>query len=67
MITWFADYHAAIMVFMGKILNIKAVIIAGGQESVCYPELKKGVYYKKIQRSICQICPSPCRSDHSES
>ena len=32
MITWFADYHAAVMVILGKILNIKVVIIAGGQE-----------------------------------
>jgi glycosyltransferase involved in cell wall biosynthesis len=52
MITWFADYHAAIMVIMGKILNIKVVIIAGGMEAVCYPELKKGVYYKKF-RGAC--------------
>ena len=37
MITWFADYHAAIMVFMGKILNIKVVIIAGGQGSGLLP------------------------------
>jgi glycosyltransferase involved in cell wall biosynthesis len=52
MITWFGDYHAAIMVIMGKILNIKVVIIAGGQEAICYPELKKGVYYKKF-RGAC--------------
>jgi glycosyltransferase involved in cell wall biosynthesis len=52
MVTWFADYHAAIMVFFGKILHIKVVIIAGGQEAVCYPELKKGVYYKKFRGSF---------------
>jgi glycosyltransferase involved in cell wall biosynthesis len=55
MITWFADYHAAIMVFMGKILNIKVVIIAGGQEAVCYPELKKGVYYKKFRGAFVRF------------
>ncbi|MCX6245484.1 MAG: glycosyltransferase family 4 protein [Bacteroidetes bacterium] len=49
MVTWFADYHAAVMVFLGKIFNCKVVIIAGGQEAVCYPELKKGVYYKKFR------------------
>ncbi|MEI6576815.1 MAG: glycosyltransferase [Bacteroidota bacterium] len=49
MITWFADYHAAIMAFMGKLLGIKVVIIAGGQEAVCYPELGKGVYRKKYR------------------
>ncbi|MCX6250426.1 MAG: glycosyltransferase family 4 protein [Bacteroidetes bacterium] len=48
-ITWFADYHAAICVFFGRLINIKVAIIAGGQEAICYPELKKGVYYKKIR------------------
>jgi len=43
-ITWFADYHAAILVFMGKIFRKKVAIIAGGQEAICYPELKKGVF-----------------------
>jgi glycosyltransferase involved in cell wall biosynthesis len=55
MVTWFADYHAAIMVFMGKILNIKVVIIAGGQEAVCYPELKKGVFYKKFRAKFVRF------------
>jgi len=55
MITWFADYHAAIMVFMGKVLNIKTVIIAGGQEAICYPDLKKGVYYKKFRGAFARF------------
>lgn len=55
MITWFADYHAAVLVFVGKILNIKVVIIAGGQEAVCYPELKKGVYYKKFRGAFVKF------------
>jgi glycosyltransferase involved in cell wall biosynthesis len=55
MITWFADYHASVLVFLGKILNIKVVIIAGGQEAVCYPELKKGVYYKKFRGSFVKF------------
>ncbi len=54
-ITWFADYHAAIMVLFGKILRIKVVIIAGGQEAVCYPELKKGVYYKKFRGAFVKF------------
>jgi glycosyltransferase involved in cell wall biosynthesis len=55
MITWFADYHAAIMVCLGKLLRIKVVIIAGGQEAVCYPELKKGVYYKKFRGAVVRF------------
>jgi glycosyltransferase involved in cell wall biosynthesis len=50
-VTWFADYHAAVIVFLGRLLDIKTVIFAGGQEAVCYPELKKGVYYKKFRGS----------------
>jgi glycosyltransferase involved in cell wall biosynthesis len=47
MVTWFGDYHAAVMVFWGRLLHIRVIIFAGGQEAICYPELKKGVYYKK--------------------
>ncbi len=50
-ITWFADYHAAVIVFLGRLLGIKTIIFAGGQEAVCYPELKKGVYCKKFRGS----------------
>jgi glycosyltransferase involved in cell wall biosynthesis len=52
MMTWFGDYHAAVIVFFGKLLNKKVVIFAGGQEAICYPELKKGVYYKKYRGMI---------------
>jgi glycosyltransferase involved in cell wall biosynthesis len=47
MVTWFGDYHAALMVFVGKLTRTRVIIFAGGQEAICYPELKKGVYYKK--------------------
>ena len=49
MVTWFGDYHSAVMAFLGKLLNIKVIIFAGGQEAICYPELRKGVYYKKVR------------------
>lgn len=49
MITWFGDYHSAVMTFFGKLLNIRVIIFAGGQETICYPELQKGVYYKKCR------------------
>ena len=51
-ITWFADYHAAVMVLVAKIFNKKCIIFLGGHDTICYPELGKGVYNKKI-RSIC--------------
>ncbi|MCX6281407.1 MAG: glycosyltransferase family 4 protein [Bacteroidetes bacterium] len=51
-VTWFADYHAAVIVFMARLFGKKAVIFAGGQEAICYPELKKGVYFKKF-RGLC--------------
>lgn len=48
-VTWFADYHAAVLVFFGIIFRKPVIIIAGGQEAICYPELKKGVYLKKMR------------------
>ncbi|MEI6456005.1 MAG: glycosyltransferase family 4 protein [bacterium] len=47
MIAWFGDYHSSVMAFFGKLFRIKVIIFAGGQEAICYPELQKGVYYKK--------------------
>ena len=51
-VSWFADYHSALMALVAKIMHKKSIIFIGGQEAVCYPELKKGVYRKKI-RGFC--------------
>jgi len=51
-IAWFADYHSAVMAFVAKITGKKSIIFIGGQEAVSYPELKKGVYRKKL-RGCC--------------
>ena len=48
-ICWFADYHSAVMVLAAKLTRKKTIIFIGGQEAVCYPELGKGVYRKKIR------------------
>lgn len=48
-VSWFADYHSAVMTFVAKLINKKSIIFIGGQEAVSYPELKKGVYRKKIR------------------
>jgi len=50
-VTWFADYHACVIAFVCKIFKKKFVVFAGGQEAICYPELHKGVYYKKFRGS----------------
>jgi glycosyltransferase involved in cell wall biosynthesis len=46
---WFADYHSALMTFFARITGNKSVIFIGGQETVCYPELGKGVYRNKFR------------------
>lgn len=51
-VAWFADYHSAIMALIAKLTSKKSLIFIGGQEAVSYPELKKGVYRKKI-RGCC--------------
>ncbi|MHB9056430.1 MAG: glycosyltransferase family 4 protein [Paludibacteraceae bacterium] len=48
-ICWFADYHSAVMVLAGQLTRTKTIIFIGGQEAVCYKELGKGVYRKKIR------------------
>ncbi len=48
-ICWFGDYHAAVMVFIARLTGRPSVIFAGGQEAVCYKELGKGVYLKKVR------------------
>jgi len=49
LVTWFGDYHAAVMVLMGKIFCIPTIVFAGGQEAICYKELGKGVYQKRFR------------------
>ncbi len=51
-ICWFADYHSAVMVLAAKITGAKSIIFIGGQESVCYPELGKGVYRNKFRGNL---------------
>ncbi len=48
-VCWFADYHSALMTFFARITDNKSVIFIGGQETVCYPELGKGVYRNKFR------------------
>jgi len=48
-ICWFGDYHAAVMVFIGRLTNTPSLVLAGGQEAICYKELGKGVYLKKLR------------------
>jgi len=47
LVTWFGDYHAAILTLTGMLFKKKVIIFAGGQEAIAYPELKKGVFTRK--------------------
>lgn len=51
-VTWFADYHAAVITLLGRLSGKKVIIFLGGQEAISYPELNKGVYLKKF-RGAC--------------
>lgn len=48
-VSWFADYHTAVMALVGKLIGKQSIIFIGGQEAISYPELKKGVYRKKFR------------------
>lgn len=51
-LTWFADYHAFVMVLLCRLLHKKSVIFLGGYDSVHYPEFAYGVYHSPI-RAFC--------------
>jgi hypothetical protein len=49
---WFADYHAAIPIFFGKLFSKKTVIVIGGYDAVYIPSIDYGVFKPKTIRSI---------------
>jgi len=59
-ICWFGDYHAAVMVFMAKLTGKASVILAGGQEAICYKELGKGVYLKRFRGFLVKYALRNC-------
>lgn len=59
-ICWFGDYHAAVMVFIAKLMRKPSVIFAGGQEAICYKELGKGVYLKKLRGLMVKYALKHC-------
>lgn len=54
-ISWFADYHSAIMVLAAKLTGKDSIIFIGGQEAVCYKRLKKGVYRNKFRAAFVKF------------
>jgi len=59
-VCWFGDYHAAVMVFMAKLTGRYSVILAGGQEAICYKELGKGVYLKSLRGLMVKYALRNC-------
>jgi glycosyltransferase involved in cell wall biosynthesis len=57
---WFGDYHTAVMVAAARILKKPTVVFAGGQEAVCYRELGKGVYLKKMRGFLVRYALRNC-------
>ena len=37
---WFADYHAAMAVFLAKLLGLPCGVFIGGYDAVCYPSCR---------------------------
>jgi glycosyltransferase involved in cell wall biosynthesis len=59
-VCWFGDYHSAVMVATARIFNRPTVVFAGGQEAVCYRELGKGVYLKKMRGFLVRYALRNC-------
>jgi glycosyltransferase involved in cell wall biosynthesis len=57
---WFGDYHTAVMVASARLFRKPTVVFAGGQEAVCYRELGKGVYLKKMRGWLVKYALRNC-------
>ena len=57
---WFADYHAAVAVFMAKLLRIPCAVFIGGYDAVCYPELQMGVYCSQTRAKFASYALRNC-------
>jgi len=51
-ICWFASYHALVAVFLAKIFKKKSIIITGGYDVVCIPEINYGVFCSPIKSRV---------------
>lgn len=49
-LTWFADYHAAVVVFWARFLGRKSVVFIGGYDAVHYPEFAYGIFHSPLRR-----------------
>lgn len=57
---WFADYHAAVAVFMARLMRIPCAVFIGGYDAVCYPELEMGVYSSPIRAGFASFALKHC-------
>ncbi|HPV15568.1 MAG TPA: glycosyltransferase family 4 protein [Candidatus Cloacimonadota bacterium] len=57
---WFADYHAAVAVFLAKLLKTPSVVFIGGYDAVCYPELQMGVYCSPFRSKFASFALKNC-------
>jgi glycosyltransferase involved in cell wall biosynthesis len=50
---WFVDYHSVLPVLFGKLLGIKTILIIGGYDAVCLPEIRFGIFCSHFFRRSC--------------
>ncbi|MBU4256003.1 MAG: glycosyltransferase family 4 protein [Thermoplasmatales archaeon] len=46
--SWFGGHHSAIATFFAKIFGKKSIIVAGGIDCACVPEINYGVFIKPL-------------------
>lgn len=59
-VIWFADYHAALLVFAAIMRNRKSVIFVGGYDAVKYPELGMGVFNNRFRGAFSAFALRHC-------
>jgi len=59
-VVWFADYHAAPVVLLSRLLGKKTVVFIGGYDAVKYPRLGMGVYCSPLRGFCARLALKNC-------
>lgn len=59
-VTWFADYHSAVLSLFTKLFRRKLIIFVGGYDCTLYPALNRGAYLNPFRGKCTAFALSHC-------
>lgn len=60
MVTWFGDYHSAILAWICRLIKKKLILFIGGYDAVYYPREQIGVYCRTIRSIFTRYAVTHC-------